>query len=266
MALDKETGEVLWFSTPGQAPADMNAQSVPIVAVIAGQRLIIDGGADGTVYALRARTGEKLWEFHLSKRAINSSPVVDGDTVYIGATDSEGRSVSILQSVYFDWGSGVVVGDTGILWQNRGAAFSLDPKSPNVLKPGKRPFYTLSPGIALKDDKPHILYGTQGADGQPQTLAVVLTRLLDYKLDPLQALARPRFLLGRTFSDSRDSLKLERNAGADVFAELARRGHEISPIESNSPLGGQAGAIVIHADGKIEGAHDPRSDGSAMGV
>jgi len=101
MALDKETGEILWFSTPGQAPADMNAQSVPIVAVIAGQRLIIDGGADGTVYALRARTGEKLWEFHLSKRAINSSPVVDGDTVYVGHseenldTSTMGRVVAI---------------------------------------------------------------------------------------------------------------------------------------------------------------------------
>ena len=189
-----------------------------------------------------------------------------GDTVYIGATDSEGRSVSILQSTYFDWGSGVVVGDTGIIWQNRGAGFSVDPKSPNVIQPGKRPFYTLTPGMALKDGKPHILYGTQGADGQPQTLSVVLTRLIDYKLDPLQALSRPRFLLGKTFSDSRDSLKLERSAGADVFAELARRGHEMSPIESNSPLGGQAGAIVIDAVGKISGAHDPRSDGAAMGV
>ena len=189
-----------------------------------------------------------------------------GDTVYLAATDAQGRSVSILQSVYFDWGSGVVVGDTGILWQNRGAAFSLDPASLNVLKPGKRPFYTLNPGMALKDGKPHILYGTQGADGQPQTLSVVLTRLLDYKLNPLQALARPRFLLGQTFSDSRDSLKLERDAGATVFPELGRRGHEMSPMDANSPLGGQAGAIVIHADGKIEEGHDPRSDGSAIGV
>jgi gamma-glutamyltranspeptidase/glutathione hydrolase len=172
----------------------------------------------------------------------------------------------VLQSIYFDWGSGVVVGDTGILWQNRGAGFSLDPKSPNVLKPGKRPFYTLNPGMALKNGKPHILYGTQGADGQPQTLTVVLTRLLDYGLDPLQALAKPRFLLGKTFSDTRDSLKLEQDAGEEVFAELARRGHEMSPIAANSPLGGQAGAIVIHDDGRIQGAHDPRSDGRALGV
>jgi gamma-glutamyltranspeptidase len=218
-----------------------------------------------------------LWlsKEHLARKAasINKAKAMPwphvfktGDTVYFGATDSEGRSVSILQSVYFDWGSGVVVGDTGMIWQNRGAAFSLDPKSPNVLKPGKRPFYTLNPGMALKDGKPHVLYGTQGADGQPQTLSVVLTRLLDYGLDPLQALARPRFLLGKTFSDTRDSLKLERDAGANVFAELARRGHEMSPIEANSPLGGQAGAIVIHGDGRIEGAHDPRSDGAALGL
>lgn len=89
---------------------------------------------------------------------------------------------------------------------NRGAAFSLDPASPNVLRGGKRPFHTLNPGIYLKNGQPHPLYGTQGADGQPQTLAAVLTRLIDYGMDPLTALRRPRFLLGKTFSHSRDSL------------------------------------------------------------
>lgn len=189
-----------------------------------------------------------------------------GDTVYLGATDDQGHSVSTLQSTYFDWGSGVVVGDTGVLWQNRGAGFSLDPNSPNVLEPGKRPFYTLNPGMALKNGKPHILYGTQGADGQPQTLSVVLTRLIDYELDPMEALARPRFLLGRTFSDSRDTLKLESHAGEDVHADLLRRGHEVSTIPVNSPLAGQAGVIVIADDGRISGGHDPRSDGKALGL
>jgi gamma-glutamyltranspeptidase len=189
-----------------------------------------------------------------------------GDTVYFAATDEQGHSVSVLQSTYFDWGSGVVAGDTGILWQNRGAAFSLDPDSPNALRPGKRPFYTLNPSMALKNGKPHILCGTQGADGQPQTLTVLLTRLLDYNLDPWQALSRPRFLLGRTFSDSRDSLKLEETVGPAIVGELASRGHETSVIPGNSPLAGQAGAIVIHDDGLIEGAHDPRSDGRAIGL
>jgi gamma-glutamyltranspeptidase/glutathione hydrolase len=189
-----------------------------------------------------------------------------GDTVYFAATDAQGRSVSILQSTYFDWGSGVVAGDTGVLWQNRGAAFSIDPNSPNAIAPGKRPFYTLNPGLAMKNGKPHVLYGTQGADGQPQTLTVLLTRLLDYGLDPLTALSQPRFLLGKTFSDSRDTLKLEESVGAATAQELSARGHETSMISANSPLGGQAGAIVIHDDGLIEGAHDPRSDGLAIGL
>jgi gamma-glutamyltranspeptidase/glutathione hydrolase len=190
-----------------------------------------------------------------------------GDTVYIGAADAMGNSVSMLQTIYFDWGSGVMAGDTGVLWHNRGAAFSLDPAHPNAIQPGKRPFHTLNPGIYMKDGAPRILYGTQGADGQPQTLAAILTRLIDYGMDPLAALARPRFLLGRTFSDSRDTLKLEADAGVEVFAELGRRGHEIGMLPAQSPLAGQPGAILIdRAQGWISGAHDPRSDGRALGL
>lgn len=188
-----------------------------------------------------------------------------GDTVYIGAVDAKGNAVSMLQTVYFDWGSGMMVGDTGILWHNRGASFNLNPAHPNVLQPGKRPFHTLNPGMYLKNGKPVLLYGTQGADGQPQTLAAVLTRLIDYGMDPLTALARPRFLLGKTFSDTRDSLKLEQDAGEQVFAELTRRGHEMSAIPAQSPLSGHPGAIRID-DGIYRGAHDPRSDGKALGV
>ncbi|ODP33464.1 gamma-glutamyltransferase [Pandoraea sp. ISTKB] len=189
-----------------------------------------------------------------------------GDTVYIGAADSQGNCVSMLQTVYFDWGSGVVLGDTGVLWHNRGASFSLDPTSPNVLAGGKRPFHTLNPGMYLKQGRPQLLYGTQGADGQPQTLAAVLTRLIDYEMDPLTALKRPRFLLGKTFSDTRDSLKLEQDAGAGVFTALAARGHEMSPLPPQSQLAGHPGAIRIGAQGQMSGAHDPRSDGRALGV
>jgi gamma-glutamyltranspeptidase/glutathione hydrolase len=193
-------------------------------------------------------------------------PFQSGDTAFLAATDSEGRSASMLQSIYFDWGSGVVVGDTGILWQNRGAAFHAGTASPNCLRPGKRPFYTLNPGMALRHGKPHLLYGTQGADGQPQTLALLLSLLLFQGLDPLSALARPRFLLGKTFSDARDTLKIEADIGDGVVAELRARGHEVATIEPLSPLGGQAGIIRIAADGLIEGAHDPRSDGGAIGI
>ena len=185
------------------------------------------------------------------------------DTVYFATVDAQGRCVSALQSTYFDWGSGVVAGDTGILWQNRGAAFSTEPGHPNVLAPGKRPFYTLNPGMALRDGRPHLLYGTQGADGQPQTLAMLLTRLIDYRSSPAEALAGGRFLLGRTFSDSHDTLKLEGQLAPATVADLAARGHQVAPIAAFSPLAGQAGIVVLGNNGSLEGAHDPRGEGTA---
>ncbi|MFC2253742.1 gamma-glutamyltransferase family protein [Labrys portucalensis] len=215
---------------------------------------------DGRRLAAKARSIE------LDRALPWPQPFQTADTAFLAATDSAGRSVAMLQSLYFDWGSGVVAGDTGILWQNRGAAFSLDPASPNCIRAGKRPFYTLNPGIALKDGRPCLLYGTQGADGQPQTLALLLSLLIDHGLDPLAALSRPRFLLGRTFSDSRDSLKIEAHAGGSLLAELADRGHQVGRIEPFSQLGGHAGIIRLRPDGTIIAAHDPRSDGGAIGL
>lgn len=199
----------------------------------------------------------------------------EGDTVYLAATDAQGRAVSVLQTIFHDWGSGVMAGDTGILWHNRGAAFrapggGVDPHAhPNTIAPGKRPFHTLNPGMYLVNGRARLLYGTQGADGQPQTLAALLTRLIDYGMDPLAALAQPRFLLGRTFSDSRDNLKLEAHADRAVFDTLAARGHEIVDLPPLSPLAGQAGVIRLEDDGAATvacGAHDPRSDGLALAV
>ncbi len=180
-----------------------------------------------------------------------------GDTVFLGAIDAQGNAASVLQSTYFDWGSGVVVGDTGILWQNRGAAFNTTSGHPNVFAPGKLPFYTLNPGIALQEGVPKIVYGTQGADGQPQTLSMLLTRLIDFGQSPAEALAAPRFLLGRTFSDTRDSLKLESDVVPETVAELVRRGHDISLIPAQSPLAGQAG-IVTWQSKNCCAVHDPR--------
>jgi len=199
-----------------------------------------------------------------SKALYWPQPYRSGDTALLAAADAKGNCASLLQSIYFDWGSGVVVGDTGVLWQNRGAAFSLDSQSGNCLAPGKRPFYTLNPGLALRNGRPCLVYGTQGADGQPQTLALLLSLLVDHGLGPLEALSRPRFLLGRTFSDARDSLKIEANVGAELIEGLSARAHEVSVIAALSQLAGQAG--IIRIEGSIEGAHDPRSDGGAIGV
>lgn len=189
------------------------------------------------------------------------------DTVFMAATDANGLSVSLLQTLYYDWGSGVTAGDTGILWHNRGAAFSLDQSHPNCIAAGKRPFHTLNPGIYLQKGKPMLLYGTQGADGQPQTLSALLTRLIDYQLSPEASLAKPRFLLGKTFSDSRDSLKLEADAGTDVFQQLLAYGHEITELPAQSPLAGQPGVIRIDPEtGALSGGHDPRGDGCALSL
>ena len=194
-------------------------------------------------------------------------PYQHGDTVYVGAADAAGNCVSMLATVYFDWGSGVVVGDTGMVWHNRGASFSLQPGHPNMLAAGKRPFHTLNPGMYRKNGKVQLLYGTQGADGQPQTLAAVLTRLIDYRMEPMAALAAPRFLLGKTFSDSTESLKLEDDVAADVVASLRKRGHAISLVAAANPLMGHPGVIAIDpVGGGMTGAHDPRSDGLALGV
>jgi gamma-glutamyltranspeptidase/glutathione hydrolase len=194
-------------------------------------------------------------------------PFQTGDTVYLAATDAQGHSVSMLATVYYDWGSGITIGDTGILWHNRGAAFSTTPGHPNFLQPGKRPFHTLNPGIYLLNGKPALLYGTQGADGQPQTLACILTRLIDYGLDPITAITRPRFLLGRTFSDSHDTLKIEDNVPEPVLCDLIARGHRISRVPANTPIMSHPGIIRIDpATGWMTGAHDPRSDGRALGL
>ena len=183
------------------------------------------------------------------------------------ASDAAGNAASVLATVYFDWGSGVMAGNSGVLWHNRGAAFSTDPTHPNALAPGKRPFHTLNPGMYLKQNKPHMLFGTQGADGQPQTLAALLTRLIDYGMDPHSALAAPRFLLGKTFSDSTDNLKIESDLPLNVLDELKRRGHALSLVDAQSPLMGHPGAIVIDTQtGLMTGAHDPRSDGAALGA
>ncbi|WP_323765869.1 gamma-glutamyltransferase family protein [Marinovum sp.] len=185
-------------------------------------------------------------------------PWQHGDTAFLGAIDSAGNAASVLQSTYFDWGAGVVAGDTGIVWQNRGAAFNSAPAHVNAFAPGKLPFYTLTPGIALNGaGRPEFVFGTQGADGQPQTLSVLLTHLIDYQAGPAEALGAPRFLLGRTFSDQRDSLKIEGHAGPEVMGRLARLGHEVAAIPAYSPLAGQAGLVLRTAEG-ADGHHDPR--------
>jgi gamma-glutamyltranspeptidase/glutathione hydrolase len=192
-------------------------------------------------------------------------PADAGGTIWMGAVDAAGRAVSFIQSLYWEFGSGVVLGDTGIVWQNRGASFGLAAGAKNALAPRRKPFHTLNPALARLGDGRVLVYGTMGGDGQPQTQAAVFTRYAGYGQDLQAAVSAPRWLLGRTWGDASTALKLESRIDPRVVAALAAAGHAVETVEPWSQLMGHAGALVRHAGGLIEGASDPRSDGRAAG-
>ena len=213
-----------------------------------------------------AATADLADAIDVSRAAPWGRGVGPADTVWFGVVDAKGRAVSAIQSIYHEYGSGVVAGETGIIWQNRGASFSLDPRHVNVLKPGKRPFHTLNPAMYLENGRPRLVYGTMGGDGQPQTQAAVATRALDYRLPLPEVLDSPRWLLGRTWGQSSDSLKLEGRFAPEVFDALVKRGHEVERVEDYAQMMGHAGVIRALDDGTCEAASDPRSDGAAAGA
>ncbi|WP_087636284.1 gamma-glutamyltransferase family protein [Acetobacter ascendens] len=188
-------------------------------------------------------------------------PSQAGDTTWMGAIDSSGIAVSMIQSLYFEFGSGVFLPQTGILWQNRGASFQLEEGAWNAFVPGRKPFHTLNPALAHFDDGRVMVYGTMGGEGQPQTQAAIFTRYAQFGTPLQQAVTAPRWLLGRTWGSESQSLKVESNMNAGVVAKLEKAGHPVERVAPFSDMMGHAGAIVRHANGMLEGASDPRSDG-----
>ncbi|MBT5050510.1 MAG: gamma-glutamyltransferase, partial [Rhodospirillaceae bacterium] len=189
-----------------------------------------------------------------------------GDTVWLGAIDGNGLAVSFIQSIYWEFGSGIVLPQTGIVWQNRGTSFSLDPASHNSLMPGRRPFHTIQPAMARLDDGRLMVYGCMGGDGQPQTQAAIFTRHVAFGQDLGQAIAAPRWLLGRTWGADTSNLRMETRFDPSVIAALRAAGHDIELVDEFDEIMGHAGAIVRDTGGMISGASDPRCDGSAEGV
>ena len=195
------------------------------------------------------------------------APYGEGDTIWMGAADASGLVVSYIQSLYWEFGSGCVLPGTGILMQNRGASFSLDPKSLNVLTPGRRPFHTLNPALAKLKDGRLIAYGTMGGDGQPQSQAAVFTRYVNFRQPLDRALDAPRWLLGRTWGSSHTNLRMESRFDGNLVDRLLSAGHDVAVLdEAYSDTMGHTGAVVLHPDSTLEGGHDPRADGGAAGV
>jgi len=183
----------------------------------------------------------------------------DGDTVYVCAADGDGNMVSLIQSIAYDFGSGVVADGTGILLQNRGCYFSLDPAHVNRLEPGKRTMHTLIPGLAGLHGRPLAAFGNMAGEGQPQIRTQVAVNLFDLGLDPAEAVAAPRVRV----SPAGDRLWVEADYPGAV--ELARDG-DPRRVELLPALDGRLGhaqALVVDGPSSWRAGADPRADGSA---
>lgn len=185
-----------------------------------------------------------------------------GDTVWLGAIDKEGLSVSYIQSIYWEFGSGLVLPTTGITWQNRGTSFSLASQHPNRLEPRRLPFHTIQPAMAELSDGRTMVYGTMGGEGQPQTQASIFARHVLHGMPLQAAVTAPRWLLGRTWGAETTNLKIESGIGEQVIGQLRAVGHDVQVVEPYTEMMGHAGAILQHPDGLLEGAADPRSNGA----
>jgi gamma-glutamyltranspeptidase/glutathione hydrolase len=191
---------------------------------------------------------------------------VAGDTVYVCTADADGNACSLIQSIYYGFGSCFVAGDTGILMHNRAHYFSLRPDAANVLVPGKRTLHTLMACMALEDGRPRFVFGTMGADGQPQTNVQVLHRLLAGE-HPAEAVAGPRVLHGRfALEDDAETLHLEADYAPDLADAIRERHPRVETLPRRSERLGHAHAIAIGPDGEVTAGADPRSDGDAAVV
>jgi gamma-glutamyltranspeptidase/glutathione hydrolase len=186
-----------------------------------------------------------------------------GDTIWMGAVDKDGTVVSFIQSLYWEYGSGVTCPETGVTFENRGAGFSLKP-GPNQLAPGKQPFHTLNPGLALLSDGRVMALGTQGGEGQPQTMAALFSRYAMFGQDLQRSISNPRWLLGTTWAKPTTTLKLEGRFDPALARDLLAAGHDAEVVADYDPMMGHAGAVVAHPGGLMESASDPRSDGIAV--
>jgi gamma-glutamyltranspeptidase/glutathione hydrolase len=201
------------------------------------------------------------------RAAVWPAPWGEGDTIWMGAADSSGLVVSFIQSLYWEFGSACLLPATGVLMQNRGASFSLERGALNPLQPGRQPFHTLNPALAVLRDGRVMAYGTMGGDGQPQTQASLFSRHVLYRQPLEEAVDRPRWLLGRTWGSPHTNLRLENRFDAGLVERLLSAGHDVEVVpEDYSDTMGHAGAVVLHPDGTLEGVHDPRADGGAAGV
>lgn len=219
------------------------------------------GQSTGTEELLSKAYAEKLRARINPIIARNEQPADNfstGDTVYVAVVDEKRNVVSMISSIYKAFGSGITVPGTGLVLQNRGACFRLDPGHPNRLASGHRPFHTIIPAMVMRDGQPWACLGVVGGSMQAQGHLQVVCNLVDFGMNPQAALDAPRF---RALDDGR--LALEEGIPESVRAELARRGHVPDAGQPEEGFGG--GQVILIADGALYGGSDPRKDGCAIG-
>jgi gamma-glutamyltranspeptidase/glutathione hydrolase len=187
-----------------------------------------------------------------------------GDTVYLCAVDADGNACSMIESIYYGFGSCFVAGGTGLLMHNRGRYFSLEDDHANRLEPGKRPLNTLMASMAFAGDELRLVFGTMGADGQAQTTVQVLERYLA-GAGVADAVSAPRILHGRFVpEDDAEALTIEAPFGEETIGALRAGGHAPIVTGAHDERLGHAHAIELRPDGTLDAASDPRSDGAAI--
>lgn len=180
-----------------------------------------------------------------------------GDTIYLTVADGKGNVVSLIQSLFSDFGSGIVAGDTGIVLHNRGGLFNLTPGHPDQVAPHKRPLHTLVPAFVMKDGKPWLSFGVMGGDHQAQGHVQVLANLIDFGMNVQEAGEAARVSHGGNL------LQVESGVSPAARAGLTERGHKVT--ESIGAYGGYQGILIDPRTGVLMGGSDPRKDGLAIG-
>jgi len=179
------------------------------------------------------------------------------DTVYLCVVDRDRNAVSLINSTYYSFGSGVVAPKSGVILQNRGSSFRLDPKHPNCIAPGKRPMHTIMPGMAMEAGRALMPFGVMGGDYQPFGHVHLLTNILDFGMDPQAALDCPRVFHDAGFAE------VERGIPAGTVLGLQARGH--ATLVPSEPLGGGQAIRIDWQSGTLTAGSDPRKDGCALG-
>ena len=193
---------------------------------------------------------------HAAERVEPGELATHSETIYLSVADRHGNQVSFIHSIFGYFGSGVVIPGTGFVLQNRGAGFTLEDGHPNQVAPGKRPFHTLIPGFITRDGEPYAAFGVMGGSMQPQGHVQVFLNMIEFGMDPQQAIDAARF---RHRGGLRVSVE---NMTPGLQAGLEALGHEIAPWETTDYGGGQ---MVVRLDRGWAGASDARKDGLAVG-